>query len=550
MMVSSLSQLLFLSLLSLLSLPFLSARVHHASHSTPAFTSPLPRVTSTSPSVHKTVLQWERQLQTCDPHGADLDIDLTGTSRVIYAIGGRDPTSDTTVPFHSTMGVKNVNLLDSPTTPQLPDVTEQHRVMSRPFPIDKNTLTAPSTYYHCQAFQRNFTQRSHIIKVTPQVDFYHSSLVHHMLLFRCDGAMSAADLAWAGNCYGSSTPRTVSACDQVHVLAGWAVGGGEFYYPPDVGFPIGPGPVYMMLQIHYHNPRGVTFNDSAGFILTSTPMLRKFDAGTIVVHHELSTLSIPARSPAHNISVYTPPECLKGVPSSGLKVFGSMLHTHESGIRVRTQHYRGGQELAPLDSNMHYDFNFQQVVSFDPEAYPVLMAGDSLKLTCTYNTLDRPNATRGGISTKDEMCDHPSHTDRHSNQHSPALHPRADCLAPVCAVCVWLLCEQVHGLSVVLPRGLLDAGTDHRHRGPTARQPCRQLHHRLPDGQRPTGVHQHRPPYHHPALHPAQVPAIPLRAPVGGGEWAHQWLHRHHPHQPGAVATGPRHLRAEHYPRQ
>ena len=402
-MLSSMSHLLLLAVLCLLVLPFLSARVHQASHLTPAFPSPLPHVTAASPSVHKTVLQWERQLQTCDPNGADMDIDLTGTSRVIYAIGDADPASDSAVRVHSRMGVKNVNLMDSPSTPAMPDLTERHHVMSRPFPIDKNTLTAPSTYYHCQAFQRNFTQRSHIIKVTPQVDFYHSSLVHHMLLFRCDGAMSAADLAWAGNCYGSNTPRAVSACDQVHVLAGWAVGGGEFYYPEEVGFPIGPGLTHMMLQIHYHNPHGVTFNDSAGFILTSTPTLRKYDAGTIVVHHELSTLSIPPRQPAYNVSIYTPPDCFKGVPADGLKVFGSMLHTHETGVRVRTEHYRGGQQQPPIDANEHYDFNFQQVVSFDQEAYPVIRQGDSLKLTCTYNTVDRPNATKGGISTKDEM---------------------------------------------------------------------------------------------------------------------------------------------------
>ena len=403
--MASFSSLLVFALLSLTLTfsPLTSARPHSVSHSKPAFHAPLPQVSAASPNVTKTVLQWSRSLRTCDG-AADMDVDMQGTARLIYAIGDKDPSSDTSVGFHSTMGVKNVNLMDKPSTPDIPPDSDITAVLSRPFAIDKDTLTAPSTYYHCQAFERNFTAASHIIKVTPRVDFYHSTLVHHMLLFQCDGKMSASDLAWAGNCYGKDTPKTVSACDQVHVLAGWAVGGGEFFFPPEVGFPIGPGTAYMMLQIHYHNPHGVTFNDSAGFHLTTTTTLRKYDAGTIVVHHDLATLSIPAKQSNYNVSIYTPPQCFNNIPAEGLKVFGSMLHTHETGVAVRTQHFRGGQEMPNIDSNPHYDFNFQQVVSIDPDRYPILKAGDSLKLTCTYNTLDRTAATKGGISTKDEMC--------------------------------------------------------------------------------------------------------------------------------------------------
>ena len=214
--------------------------------------SPLPCLAWTGPLplVSKTVLQWERQLRTCDA-AADFDIDPTGgTSRVLWAIGDSDPTADSAVKRHSARGVKNLNLLDSQPTSPTPSDAVTTSIMSRPFPIDKDTLTAPSTYYHCQAFQRNFTERSHVIRFTPQVDFYHSALVHHMILYQCAHTWTEEDLAWAGDCYAAGHPAGVDECDMQHVLAGWAVGGGEFSYPVEVSF---------LFTLHTHPPSRFSF---------------------------------------------------------------------------------------------------------------------------------------------------------------------------------------------------------------------------------------------------------------------------------------------------
>ena len=399
--------LLFLSLL-LLSISLLAAAAPHTHGSSyRTFRSPLPVVTSNSSDVTKTVLQWSRQLRTCDSE-ADMEVELTGTSRVIYALGDQQPLSDEKVGIHSTMGVKNVNLMSTPFTPDIPSDVIHTPFMTRPFPIDANTssLDSPGTYYHCQGFKQTWTQKQHVVKVTPQVDFYHSALVHHMILFTCDTPLDQTDLDWAGNCYADDTPKGISACDQISVVMGWAVGGGEFYFPEDVGFPIGGnGPTYLMIQVHYHNPNGMTFNDSAGFVLTSTPTLRKYDAGAFALHHDLDSLAIPPQQSAFNLSVYTPSECLVDLPPTGLNVFASMLHTHITGVSVQTQHFRGGVEQPFLDQNKYYDFNFQQVVPLGRgTSFPRLMSGDQLKLTCTYNTMSRQRVTLGGIATTDEMC--------------------------------------------------------------------------------------------------------------------------------------------------
>ena len=261
--------------------------------------------------------------------------------------------------------------------------------------------------YHCQGFAANFSQKAHVIRITPQVDYAHSALVHHMLLFKCPTLpFSQPDLDWAGNCYSRDTPAAVSACDQKGVIAGWAVGGGEFVFPESVGYPLGDdgtGSTYMMLQVHYHNPDHLTFNDSAGFTLHLTNMLRQHDAGTFYLQQNLGSINIPPRQSGYEIGVYCPDSCLQ-FPKEGVNVFASMLHTHETGVAVKTEHFRGGVQLPNIDENPGYDFAFQQIETFAPESYRVLKAGDDLKLTCRYNTLQRQNHTVGGIATTDEMC--------------------------------------------------------------------------------------------------------------------------------------------------
>ena len=92
----------------------------------------------------KTVLEWSRQLRTCDDAG-DSDIPLSGTSRVIFAAGDEDPTDDTHVRQHSQMGLKNVNLLDSPVTAPMPADAYNISVMSRSFPISPVSDQKPGT---------------------------------------------------------------------------------------------------------------------------------------------------------------------------------------------------------------------------------------------------------------------------------------------------------------------------------------------------------------------------------------------------------------------
>ena len=52
---------------------------------------------------------------------------------------------------------------------------------------------------------------------------------------------------------------------------------------------------------------------------------------------------------------------IQGLPEGGIKVFASQLHTHQTGKRVFTKHYRNGVELPELNRDNHYSPHYQEI---------------------------------------------------------------------------------------------------------------------------------------------------------------------------------------------
>ena len=54
----------------------------------------------------------------------------------------------------------------------------------------------------------------------------------------------------------------------------------------------------------------------------------------------------------------------KGLPKEGIRVFGSQLHTHLTGVQAFTSHSRHGVELPELNRDNHYSPHFQEIRRF------------------------------------------------------------------------------------------------------------------------------------------------------------------------------------------
>ncbi|KAF7263998.1 hypothetical protein GWI33_000778, partial [Rhynchophorus ferrugineus] len=72
-----------------------------------------------------------------------------------------------------------------------------------------------------------------------------------------------------------------------------------------------------------------------------------------------------------------------GLPSDGIVVFGSQLHTHLTGVRVYTRHFdMFGRELPELNRDNHFSTHFQEIRRLK---LPVkILPGDVLVTRCDY----------------------------------------------------------------------------------------------------------------------------------------------------------------------
>jgi len=52
---------------------------------------------------------------------------------------------------------------------------------------------------------------------------------------------------------------------------------------------------------------------------------------------------------------------MQSLPSDGIKVFASQLHTHLTGRRAYTKHYRNGVELPELNRDNHFSPHYQEI---------------------------------------------------------------------------------------------------------------------------------------------------------------------------------------------
>ncbi|GAU95981.1 hypothetical protein RvY_07495-4 [Ramazzottius varieornatus] len=185
------------------------------------------------------------------------------------------------------------------------------------------------------------------------------------------------------------------------------MGAPPLIYPEEAGYPIGGSEFspYIRIEMHYNNPKSTAGRiDSSGIRFYYTTQLRRYDAGCLELGLEYTPkMAIPPAMEAFHLSGHCIASCTQiGFPKHGILIFASQLHTHLTGVRVWTRHFRNGRELPELDRDNHYSTMYQEIRKLKR---PVnVLPGDELLTTCEFRTTDRTNATLGGYAISDEMC--------------------------------------------------------------------------------------------------------------------------------------------------
>ncbi|RDD36647.1 DBH-like monooxygenase protein 1-like protein [Trichoplax sp. H2] len=348
-----------------------------------------------------TTIKFWRKFNTGDPKDLLLD---TGTTRLIWAYNAQDPPSTTNIQIHDKMGARSLNLFErmpENDKPSMPSDVQTHECR-----VPNATIPARKTAYWCVGSKLpDLTSKHHIIKIEPIITKGNQGRVHHMIMYECPASPDWHD--YSADCDTENMPIALRYCRSGALVAGWAVGGEGITFPKDTGFSLGgkDDPKFTVIEMHYDNPEekaGIV--DNSGFRIYYTKQIRKYDIGVLTLGHLITaTMAIPEKQSSWNITGYCPQFCTdRALYNPGINIFGVFFHTHLAGIALSTRHFRNGKELPAIAVNKHYDFNYQEIVYLKNNV--IVSPGDSLALTCTYQTKSRPNVTVGGQATTDEMC--------------------------------------------------------------------------------------------------------------------------------------------------
>jgi mono/diheme cytochrome c family protein len=192
-------------------------------------------------------------------------------------------------------------------------------------------------------------------------------VLHHWLFFRNLRAQSE----------GASRSSGTHPNDEM--LFGWAPGGDDMYFDPDVAMEAPSGT--FTLEAHYNNSTGRASPDRSGVEICVTPKRPDKVAGLSWVGSDAIS-GTSARGTCR--------------PSTGqvAHIIATQPHMHKKGIRMKVTHSKGlGQSEVVHDEP--FDFNYQRMYLEDITVSP----GDTLNTTCTYS-----GPSRFGAGTNDEMC--------------------------------------------------------------------------------------------------------------------------------------------------
>lgn len=352
-----------------------------------------------------TTISYKRRIATCDD---DDNIIKTSTTRLIYAYGSADPVDNVlqSSDYHSSnRGAKSIYLLDPQTAANaLPQDSLTHDFLTNDYEIPNQ-----DTEYYCSFHDPPVLNgKHHIVAVEPLVTPGNEGIVHHIVIYACWGVENehiVGNNKTEGVCFTDAMPEFFGSCRSVFYA--WAIGGSTYYFPEEVGFPIGGSeaegsPQYFLMETHYDNPQLISGKvDGSGIRFHYTPTVRDIDAGTIQIGN-INGIFVPPQIDDFNVVGYCHSTCTnQWIPEGGVTFFAYFLHAHLLGVGIKVEQFRDGKSIGMFAEDDAYDFNYQEGRSFvEPKK---VMPGDTLKITCNFKS-DRTSVTYGGEASSMEMC--------------------------------------------------------------------------------------------------------------------------------------------------
>ncbi|HVK69769.1 MAG TPA: hypothetical protein VM694_35165 [Polyangium sp.] len=219
-------------------------------------------------------------------------------------------------------------------------------------------------------------------------------VVHHVIAFALDTAAAEAeaeslDAAEAGPGYTCFGGPGVGAS---RFVVGWAPGGGPTRFPAGTGLRL-EGGRKMVVQVHYNLASGALPDQTRIAAVVQDSVEKEATISRI----SAQGINLPPQQP---MTTVTNDETVPAGAGS-VTLWGVAPHMHGTGKTMHVEAEHDGQKQCLLDVG-NWDFHWQSFSMY--ETPPKVQGGDTIRITCGYDTTGRDTVTKQGEGTEDEMC--------------------------------------------------------------------------------------------------------------------------------------------------
>jgi hypothetical protein len=220
------------------------------------------------------------------------------------------------------------------------------------------------------------------------------TVAHHVILFTLDDAAAEADVM----AKDAADPRPGFACgaggptaEGSNFLVGWAPGNQAQLFPSGTGIPVSTTR-RMVVQMHYNTAQSDGKPDHTKIELDL--------ADSVTYRGTMVPVSGNVNLPPRTVDAVARGSRTLPAALGALRVWGALVHMHQRGIAAEVS-VEGSQPacLAELDQ---WSFHWQHYYPY-ASAVPV-RGGDTVKVTCHYDTSNDSQPVTWGEGSADEMC--------------------------------------------------------------------------------------------------------------------------------------------------
>ena len=236
----------------------------------------------------------------------------------------------------------------------------------------------------------------HVVTFEPRAE---RQTVHHMLLFGCrDEAARGLDKVVGGMFTSGTRVQTCSDGTSQALLYGWGKNAPPTHMPDDVGFRVGGGAFgALVLEVHYLEKQKSDAVGESGLDVVIAPGTPKKSASVLAW---ASFFTLPPKKESVEVRATCAYEA-----SRELRAIGFRVHTHERGTNVWLDRLVGGdpnKAVRILERDPQLPQEFERLSEKGTDL--TVSAGDTLRVTCSFNTMNETEAVEAGFGASHEMC--------------------------------------------------------------------------------------------------------------------------------------------------